>query len=206
MWKTLGIALSVLLLGATCLAQTSYKGLTPGKSTPAEVERVLGRPVRGVSATLIEYRPQPLTGRIYVQYRREDSVIERIEFLCRLVNSTCNDFLKSLSLRLPENNESAKFPADGSSQSVVYYAPPLYLTIAADEDDAPARVAFYSRELYAAAVTKAFHELGMTDVEADDPGYEDIKGVVKLRAADSSLRPIAGASVPFCWAPYFNIC
>lgn len=37
------IILSVLLSCAAGFGQTSYKGLTPGKSTKADVERVLGR-------------------------------------------------------------------------------------------------------------------------------------------------------------------
>jgi hypothetical protein len=200
------IVLFFLLTANVGYGQTTVKGLTPGKSTKTEVERVFGQPVNKVSETLIEYRPQPLTGKIFVQYREGSPVVERIEFICRSANSNCSDFLKNISLRLPDTNESAKVPADGSSKIVVYYAPPLYLATTIDEEDAPARVAFYSRDLYAVAVTKSLQELGFTTVEADDPGYEDIKGVVKVRAADGSLRPVAGASVTFCWPPYFRVC
>lgn len=99
MWKTPGVAF-LLLHSVASFGQSSYKGLTPGKSTRVDVERVLGRPVNKVSETLIEYRPQPLTGKIYVQYRRSSPVVERIEFLCRTENSTCNDLIKSLYLSL----------------------------------------------------------------------------------------------------------
>src|SRR2546421_12267818 len=92
----------LLMACVTALGQTSFKRLTPGTSTRAEVERVLGQPVKKVSETLIEYRPQPLTGKIYVQYRQGSTVVERIEILCKPTNSTCDDFIKSLNLRLPE--------------------------------------------------------------------------------------------------------
>ena len=201
--KTITTLFLLALFCAVGFGQSSYKGLTPGKSTRAEVERVLGAPVKKVSDTLIEYRPQPLAGKIYVQYREDAPVIERIEFICRLDNSNCNDFLNSLNLRLPKNVESAK---DSGSRITMYYAPPLYLTTPTDKEDAPARIAFYSRDLYAVAVAESLHELGLTDVNADNPGYEDIKGVVKLQAVDGSLKPVAGASVAFCWPPYFTIC
>ena len=70
------IILFALLSLVPCLGQSSYKGLTPGKSTRAEAERVFGQPVKKVSETLIEYGAQPLTSKVYVQYRK-DSVIER---------------------------------------------------------------------------------------------------------------------------------
>jgi hypothetical protein len=208
MWKILGITPLLLFFVATCFAQTSYKGLTPGKSTRAEVERVLGRPVKSVSATLIEYRPQPLTTKIFVQYRFGSPVVERIEVVCRLENSTCNDFTKSLNLRLPEP-ESAKVPEIGGGKyNVFYYGAPHYA--AATIDDAgfdnnqivPFRISFYSRELYEAA--KEGNEAATAQAEEDrkkppplSGSYGEITGIVKLRAADGSLQPAAGATVDF---------
>ncbi len=40
------IILIVMLGWATCFGQSSFKGLTPGRSTRADVERVLGQPVK----------------------------------------------------------------------------------------------------------------------------------------------------------------
>lgn len=44
--KTIGVAVFLLIACIAVSAQTSYKGLTPGKSARAEVERVLGGPSR----------------------------------------------------------------------------------------------------------------------------------------------------------------
>ena len=206
--RTLGVMFFAIAMCATCFAQSSYKGLTPGKSTRTEAERVLGRPVKSVSATLIEYRPQPLTSKVFVQYRAGSAVVERIEVLCRLENSTCNDFTKSLNLRLPEP-ESAKVPElGGGKYSVFYYGAPVYA--AATIDDAgfenneivPFRIAFYSRELYQAA--KEGNEAAIAQAAEDQKkppplsgSYGEITGIVKLRAADGSLQPAVGATVDF---------
>src|SRR5216684_1558924 len=100
------ITLFALLSCSVCLGQSSFMGLTPGKSTRADVERVLGRPVKNVSETLVEYAPRQLklihagvtsnSGKIYVQYRdgSPTAVVERIEqILCARstkINDECN--------------------------------------------------------------------------------------------------------------------
>ena len=208
MWKTLGVAFLLLHFSAASFGQSSYKGLTPGKSTRTEVERVLGRPVKKVSETLIEYRPQPLTTKIFVQYRVGSPVVERIEVLCRLENSTCNDFTKSLNLRLPEP-ESAKVPElGGGKYNVFYYGAPVYAAATIDDvgfennEIVPFRIAFYSRELYEAAkeTTEAATARFAEDLKKPPPltgSYGEITGIVRARAADGSLQPVAGATVDF---------
>src|SRR2546421_1586400 len=78
--------LFVVIVCATCFAQTTYNGLTPGKSTRADAERVLGQPVPSVSKskTLIEYKAPGNVGKLYTQYRDDSSAatVERIELLC----------------------------------------------------------------------------------------------------------------------------
>ena len=174
MQKTSIVILLALLVSATALGQTSYKGLTPGKSTKIQVQRVLGLPVTKVNETLFEYRPQPLTSKIYVQYS-EDSVVAKIEARCRLPNSTCNDFARSLGLRLPENAESAKVPEGGTGKYVFYYAAPLYVVTTIDEEGfqgnevVPSRIAFYSRELYEATVGTVKKANNAAIARADEP-------------------------------------
>ncbi|CAN5583087.1 hypothetical protein BH20ACI3_BH20ACI3_38100 [soil metagenome] len=147
------IILFVMLGWATCFGQSSFKGLTPGRSTRADVERVLGQPVKEVSETLIEYPPQRLTGKIFVQYRKGSPVVERIEMVCRLETSTCEDLIKSLNLRLPKNPASDQV---GDEKWKSLYGPPLFIVTSGVMADAagdslpPSRVAFYSRELYEA--------------------------------------------------------
>ena len=78
------IILFMLLSCATCFGQSSFMGLTPGKSTRAEVERVFGRPVNSASKTLSEYKPQQEADKLYVQYRdgSADALVDRIEVTC----------------------------------------------------------------------------------------------------------------------------
>src|SRR5438309_4973499 len=84
--RTSIIILFMLVTCATCFGQSSYKGLTPGKDTKAQAERVLGQPVKVVSPTLFEYKEPEALGvdKIYIQYREASSaaIIERIEFVC----------------------------------------------------------------------------------------------------------------------------
>ena len=79
MHRTSLIILFVLLSCAPCLGQSSFRGLTPGKSTRAEVARALGQPLPKVSLTLSEYKSNKKTEQIFVQYRRDSEVVERIE-------------------------------------------------------------------------------------------------------------------------------
>jgi hypothetical protein len=132
----------------------------PGKSEKVEVERVLGQPAKQLSETLVEYRPEPLAGRIYVQYRADTSVVERMEFICRLSESSCKDFMKSLNLSLPES-AAAMSPPDNKGRYLAFSAPPYYVVqtmewVVETENAVllPVRVAFYSRELYQAEVGK----------------------------------------------------
>jgi hypothetical protein len=190
------IILFALLTCAVCFAQTSYKGLTPGKSVRAEVERVLGRPVNKVSETLIEYRPQPLTGKIFVQYRND--LMHKLEFLCRTENSTCNDFTGSLNLRLPEDKAAAG-TADDKKWKLLYESPFFVVTWGDTADEltdgklTPARLAFYSRELYEleAGRVNAANEKAAEDFKKPPvPQPGQITGIVMLNG-----NPVAGATV-----------
>ena len=98
--KKLPACLTLLLFACvTCLGQTSYKGLKPGQSTRADAERVLGRPVRAISGTLLEYKP-PVgdVGKLYVQYGdgSPGARVERIELVCEMgptAQRGCNIYL-----------------------------------------------------------------------------------------------------------------
>src|SRR2546428_1912970 len=104
------LALFMLIACATCFAQSTYKGLTPGKSTRAEVEGVLGLPKSEVSETLIEYTPREDVSRLYVQYggKTPTAIAERIELICGDFDTARNDHC--------EMGEVFKFP-DGVSLS-----------------------------------------------------------------------------------------
>jgi hypothetical protein len=82
----------VTLSCVVCFGQSSYKGLTPGKSTKPDVERILGQPVKNVSQTLVEYKSPEAELRLYVQYRDESpaAIVERMEAVC-LINLSVRD-------------------------------------------------------------------------------------------------------------------
>ena len=208
-YKILTVMLLIVVSAVVSLAQTSYKGLMPGKSRKLEVERVLGRPVKEHSKTLIEYGPQPLTGRIYVQYRMDSAVVERIELVCRLESSTCDDFTRSLGLRLPEQSETGTL---ADSKWTMLYGPPHFIVMSGGsagmtgDSDPTARMAFYSRELYEAQFVRVEEANKAAEIKAEEARrspppltgvYGEINGIVKLRAADGSWQPVANAAVDF---------
>ena len=79
MTNKISIMISVLLLScAVCVGQTAFHGLTPGKSTKADVEKALGQPVRQLSETLSEYKSRG-TEQIFVQYLGGSTEVARIE-------------------------------------------------------------------------------------------------------------------------------
>jgi hypothetical protein len=207
--RLLTIMILLVLTCTTSLAQVTVKGVTPGQSTKTDVVRAFGPPVNKPSETLFEYRPQKLTGKIFVQYQQDSPVVERIEVLCRLEKSTCADFVEEWGLSLGET-ETVRILEGSNAKYVYYYGRPQYVVTSVDDDGlkgdraVPFRMAFYSSELYAVAIAKALSELGVTAVESNDAGYEEVMGTVSVRVADGSLKPAAGANINFCWSEIFT--
>ncbi|HEX6190630.1 MAG TPA: hypothetical protein VFZ40_21445 [Pyrinomonadaceae bacterium] len=152
------------MAGATCFAQSTYKGLTPGKSTRAEVERVLGRPVNSVSKTLIEYKSADDLVRIYVQYSDESTTasVDRIELICKSIKigtgykpHECSKIwdkefdlydARTWSNEGPKSRERHYF---GSSRYMLFTR-----VFTQGDPDPELRWAFYSKDLYDAAAPK----------------------------------------------------
>jgi hypothetical protein len=205
-YKILTVMLLILMTAVVAFAQTSYKGLIPGKSRKVEVVRVLGQPVKQLSETLVEYRPQPLSGRIYVQYRQDSAVVERIEFICRLPDSTCADFVASLNIRLPEGASEVRQQYE-KGKYVIYHASPHFVAETYDGADTTrisARVAFYSRELYEAEVAKAKEanqtESGTTEEAPTQGGIAPIGG-----ATTASISRGSGKNAPALSGSYGEV-
>lgn len=175
--RNLFIAFLTVMSCITGLGQKPYKGLTPGKSTRVDVERVLGQPVGKVSETLIEYRPQPLseynpqplTGKIYVQYRVGSPVAERIEVLCDSNSNCLGDMGKNCLYMLVQPYEAAvsRFPLPEATakegkgtdkeKQIEYFGKPYYAVrtlILKNGNVAICTMGFYSLELYQAALRK----------------------------------------------------
>jgi len=152
MGQRISIIILVVLLGCgACFGQSSFMGLTPGKSTRADVEIVLGQPVREVSQTLSEYKSEKESEQIFVQYRRDSSVVERIEavYAAPIARSTA---LSSASL--PSQASASQVNSRGRFEEY-FTAGYVVLTYGStDISGGVSRVGYYSRELFESAVSK----------------------------------------------------
>ena len=153
--KTFGVMLVLLFAPAAALGQTTFQGITPGKSTRAEAEQVLGRPVNQVSATLVEYKERTLnlahtkvtlnSGKTFVQYRDDGSaasIAERIELIvCPLSKFDLNKQCGVQAMTEEYDPRTSEFALAGASLDAVktvhegdkgfkifsYYGPPRYM-------------------------------------------------------------------------------
>lgn len=171
----------ILLIILMCIAYTTSLGQAPllglkaGISTRSEIERVLGRPVRQVSPTLVEYPPKQIklkaenksisSGKIYVQYRDSSAAAfaERIETIVCVREGDV--FPADCDLPGMHNEFD---PADGTFDAytqidepngfkiVRHMGAPRYMVRTdvarrgANGSGAEVRWAFYSRDLYEA--------------------------------------------------------
>jgi len=158
---SLGI-LFLFLACATCVAQTSYKGLTPDKSTRADVERVLGRPVKSVSKTLVEYKSPEEGARLYVQYSDESptAIVERIELTCfddDEVHDKCGPVLNAIGQLdgVLEDASASTIKQEGRT-IIRYFGAPRFMVwrLSGKGVNAEQRLAYYSQQLYESAVPK----------------------------------------------------
>jgi hypothetical protein len=134
---------------------------------------VLGRSVKQVSETLVEYLPQPLvtteTGRwksqkSYVQYRDGSpaAIVERIELILCSVKTKCLDVLALYSefdpsLTSPHFRGTLDARLNSGDKTSYYFGPPRYMVRTEILRTSPPesyenRWAFYSRELYEATI------------------------------------------------------
>jgi hypothetical protein len=153
------IILFAVLTCAVSFGQTSYKGLTPGKSTRAEVERVFGLPVKSVSTTLIEYKSPDDLGRIFVQYSDDSATarVQRIELTCRTIRMgtgyKTNECSKIWDKEFDSYDARKYVSEDGQkSKDRYYFGSSRYMVFTRMDDET--RWAFYSKELYEAAAPK----------------------------------------------------
>lgn len=145
MTNKISIMILVLLLScAACVGQTAFHGLTPGKSTKADVEKALGRPVRQLSETLSEYKSQG-TEQIFVQYLGGSAGVVRIEVTYpeaierSSVLGTVNLAVRSMGWQI------------NSKQRLEEYFSPacVVLTyVGADTSSGVSRIGYYSRQLF----------------------------------------------------------
>ena len=175
MRTTLLIVLLTLGPAIWSSGQSTFRGLTPGRSTRPELEREIGHPVKALSATLFEYKEPEDLGRpmgvdkIFVQYRDESpsAVIERIEVLCDYPGRPQNrpDGCYGINERLKERGLKGRLYAhiveeekSGLTRMTNYYGPPA-LSVHTDRKDGErpiqSRLGLYSAELFDATVPRS---------------------------------------------------
>jgi hypothetical protein len=162
--RTLIIIVLVLLSWTTCFGQTSFQGLTPGKSTRADAERSLGQPIKELSKTLIEYKSPEAAARLYVQYSDESpaAIVERIELACLTdkdgTYNQCLELGQVGGVLYDAFSETIKQdgPANLSAHRVEYYSAPRFIVVTTIIKGLKpeTRKAFYSKELYESVVPK----------------------------------------------------
>lgn len=173
MIRTVFTILFLLLACVEGFGQSTFQGLTPGKSTRAEVERVLGQPVKPASATLFEYKPRWNADRIYAQYDDAGpaATLERIELTCTeppgFVSAGPDSGCSRLHFAMQENYSVNVYMADavkkliradGDTRYSYYFAQPRFMVFtepfANDAGGKELRWAFYSAALFAGAAPK----------------------------------------------------
>ncbi len=139
----------IVFLCPLVFGQSSYKGLTPGISKRPEVERVLGKPVRSVSKTLIEYGRSDFADKIFVQYAdgSDSARAERIEMIC----GPCDP--DKMGGQIDPAFSYAVTPdvrVRDHQKAKVYFGAPRFLRIADywGEATPDVRIALMSREMY----------------------------------------------------------
>ena len=164
--RAFGIIFFALIACATSFGQSSFQGLTPGRSTKADVERALGQPIRSASRTLVEYRSPAESGRLFVQYGDESAaaaVVERIELTCftgrsnsRSEYDLCVSALNLERLQGVLPDAESRTPKQQGFTIVRYFGAPQFTawTHIAKGVEAEVRLAFYSEGLYQSAAPK----------------------------------------------------
>gem|GEM_PF-2805977 len=150
--KRMLLAFFLLATCADCFAQSSFQGISPGTSTRNDVARILGQPVRTISATLVEYAPPAGIAKVEAEYRAATSLVERIEVY----------FVKPISAQaLIQKFGLAQADAKGKStdETLVEYfggTSLVALTYAStDSSGGVSHIGYYSRELFASVAGKS---------------------------------------------------
>jgi len=163
MQRVLSVILVSLISGA-CFGQTSFQGVTPGKSTKTDVQQVLGLPTNKISETLIQYKGQQGAEKIFVQYRDNSAtaIVERIELTCAGLpaDSRCNQFHISIQEKYKVSLDTADVTSWTSQAAILtkrliwYFGDPQYIASTLTPSD-EIRWAFYSKELFDSVAPKA---------------------------------------------------
>lgn len=173
----------ILLASVACFGQTTYMGITPGKSTKAEAERAFGPPVKKHSDKLVEYKGSGKAQKVFVQYRDGSpaSAVERVELIicagakgepekqrCTMTATGMQYEFANPQGAVAITSSLSASTLDAFKQEINppvdktrwYFGTPLYIVrtdiyrVEASEHVIEVRLALYSKELYEAAAPK----------------------------------------------------
>jgi hypothetical protein len=155
MTNKISIMILVLLLScAACVGQTALHGLTPGKSTKADVEKALGRRVRQLSETLSEYRSRG-TEQIFVQYVGGSGEVARI---VARIEATYPEAIERSSVlgrvNLPARSMGWQINSKQRLEEYFSAACVVLTYVGADASTGVSRIGYYSPQLFENASSK----------------------------------------------------
>lgn len=140
------VLIIILFLPLSCVlvfGQTSFKGLTPGQSTRAEVEQALGQPTSQISERLFEYSKD---GRVmYVQYSKNSPTAIRIQ----IVYSPPRERSEVLAAEgLPKVADTRRTNKQGALEEYFSYPKYVVITYQGNSQTQVRQVGYYSREVF----------------------------------------------------------
>jgi len=141
------------LMCTTSVAISVYMGIQPGLSTQDDVNKILGQPIKAISATTFEYTLPSSTGKIFIDFRADSPIVNRIErhFLKPISRSA---LIKSLNL--PENAEEKGKTKEGKLIEYFGGVKLLSLNYASGETSSGViSLIYYSMEAFEGGMDKA---------------------------------------------------
>lgn len=183
---------SLLLLGLLLAAEpagavSTYKGVQPGKTTRAEVEKIFGQPRRALSGTLFEYALTDGPGELLVEYR-EAGVVNRLE---RQFPRAISRAALRQALELPE---AAEATATRDGKLVEYFGDIKTLALsytAADTTSGVISLGYHSMESFAKLVDKAHNPT----VSFNPAACRDLYAWAQREVRQSGLKPVRKAQI-----------
>jgi hypothetical protein len=169
-------------------SEEAYKGLTPGLSTKAQVDATLGVPAAAISETLFEYGARQKAQKIYVQYRKNNMVADRIEVFLTQPESRAALLVE---LGLPSQSEKTRTNTRGKLEELFGSPKNIILTYSSgDSESGVTRIGYYSGALYGIAVKESAEP---PKAQATPPNTSSIGSSVPPATPSRPPTPPAGS-------------
>jgi len=159
--NTISILFWLIFSSTSCFGVSTYMGLQPGRSSKNEVEKIFGQPIRSIGTNMFEYALPKVSVKIYVEFRANDYIVERIE---RRFEKPVSRAAIIRSLNLPENPEEKGTLKEGNLVEYFGDIKTLALTYASAESGSGViSIGYYSMELFERSLEKARNPLVQFD-------------------------------------------